>query len=315
MSKNKKKNENISIVVFISLIIIITIIFLIKSLFKGLEKWIVNNVWITIIIIFSIIIVSILTTIILTNKYLKYKKNYFNLEKSKEIEYSYQIIELENRIKNYEKIYPNLKNFEHPYQYNDNLNNTLGIKGELIVKEKIISMFNEEDLQLFNNLYLQSIEGKINQIDHLLILNSCIFIIETKNWSLKTYGDYFKKNWIQYHGERQEFIPSPLYQNRSHVRTILYLLKKENINLKQFKFFSLVVFVQNNLQITENSNLKINEKALNLFELSEYIKNKIEENSGKCTSSSNSQRNIMNQIILNNNNPENIQIHKEQLDY
>ena len=40
MSKNKKKNENISIVVFISLIIIITIIFLIKSLFKGLEKWI-----------------------------------------------------------------------------------------------------------------------------------------------------------------------------------------------------------------------------------------------------------------------------------
>ncbi|WP_425377024.1 nuclease-related domain-containing protein [Spiroplasma endosymbiont of Aleiodes alternator] len=176
-------------------------------------------------------------------------------------------------------------------------------------------MFNEEDLQLFNNLYLPSIEGKINQIDHLLILNSCIFIIETKNWSLKTYGDYFKKNWIQYHCERQEFIPSPLYQNRSHVRTILYLLKKENINLKQFKFFSLVVFVQNNLQITENSNLKINEKALNLFELSEYIKNKIEENSGKCTSTSNSQRNIMNQIILNNNNPENIQIHKEQLDY
>jgi len=87
-------------------------------------------------------------------------------------------------------------------------------------------MFNEENLQLFNNLYLPSIEGKINQIDHLLILNSCIFIIETKNWSLKTYGDYFKKNWIQYHGERQEFIPSPLYQNRSHVRTILYLLKK-----------------------------------------------------------------------------------------
>ncbi|WP_286640924.1 hypothetical protein [Spiroplasma ixodetis] len=30
----------------------------------------------------------------MANKYLKYKKNYFNLEKSKEIEYSYQIIEL-----------------------------------------------------------------------------------------------------------------------------------------------------------------------------------------------------------------------------
>lgn len=172
-----------------------------------------------------------------------------NVKDSKNKEDSSKIDELQEKIQKYENLYPTLKNYEHKQHHNNDAKNNLGINGENIVKRLLKNLEKQKNLELLNNLYLSSYQKKVKQIDHLLIANDSLFVIETKNWRIATYGDRFQENWIQYQNDKKVFVPSPIYQNNRSVETICDILKQHGINLNNFNIYNVVVFVQNNLKM------------------------------------------------------------------
>ena len=75
------------------------------------------------------------------------------------------------------------------------------------------------------------------QIDHIVISESGIFVLETKNMVGKIYGSVSSQKWTQVLGSRKYQFLNPLIQNDSHLRTLANYL-----NLDTSLFFSVVVF-------------------------------------------------------------------------
>ena len=119
-------------------------------------------------------------------------------------------------------------------------------------KHNVASIFDkEEDIQYtINNLTLKNNNGTTCQIDHIVINGRGIFVIETKNYSGKIYGNHSSHEWTQVlaYGRRKYKLYNPLKQNATHV----YNVKKIVGNLP---VFSLIVFTQNNTKHIKASNV------------------------------------------------------------
>jgi len=115
-----------------------------------------------------------------------------------------------------------------------------GIIGELKVK-LVLGKTKEGKKYVFNN-YMLTFEGKSSQIDHILVNQSGVFVIETKNYSGRIYGNENQHEWTQVlnYGKVKNRLYNPVKQNATHV----YRLKKLLPNLPYVN--SVIVFVQNN---------------------------------------------------------------------
>ena len=71
-----------------------------------------------------------------------------------------------------------------------------GKDGENVVAN-VIQAIAPKSSRLINDLVLYDNNWKTFQIDHLFISTNGIWIIETKNWSGKVYGNINDKYWIQ----------------------------------------------------------------------------------------------------------------------
>lgn len=191
-----------------------------------------------------------------------------------------EIDSLRKKVKKYKRIFPILNNEEHEYyQEVDSLKNK-GILGEVSVKRDLERITEKHNLILFNDLYL-ALNETVVQIDHILIAKNCVFIIETKNWFINTFGSINDTNWFQIHGNIKKSVNSPIKQNYGHLKLVMSILKNnKNININDLHFYNLVVFVQNNLQLTNDfySKNNIYFKALNFSQLDTYIDNILKEN-------------------------------------
>lgn len=111
----------------------------------------------------------------------------------------------------------------------------LGKRGERKVASKLLSL--SKEYKLFNDIYIE-VEGRSIQIDHVIMSQYGIFVIETKNYSGWIYGtgksDYWTKNVF---GTKFRF-RNPLKQNYAHIKSLQTLLE-----VPQNKFFSIVVFL------------------------------------------------------------------------
>ena len=117
-----------------------------------------------------------------------------------------------------------------------------GFVGELLVK-LIIGKTKPNEQYVINNLTLRIDDNRTSQIDHVLINRLGVFVIETKNYSGRIYGDDYKKEWTQVlnYGKVKNHFYSPIKQNYTHVCRIKELLP-ENIPV-----YSIVVFVKGNI--------------------------------------------------------------------
>lgn len=115
-----------------------------------------------------------------------------------------------------------------------------GIVGEYRVRLAIGRSKPEKQYVL--NDYTVSVEGRSSQIDHIVIRENGIFVIETKNYSGRIYGTETQDEWVQtlHYGRVKNKLRNPLKQNATHI----YRLKKL---LPGRRFFSVVVFVQGNI--------------------------------------------------------------------
>ncbi|MEB1808321.1 MAG: NERD domain-containing protein [Bacillaceae bacterium] len=122
------------------------------------------------------------------------------------------------------------------------------IKGYL--GEKAIATFltrlDPEKYTVINDVVL-NVAGKTSQIDHVIVSNYGVFVIETKNYKGWIFGDEKSQYWTQVIYKRKEKFFNPLRQNYGHIKA----LENALINFGQLTFIPIVVF-------SVNATLKVN---------------------------------------------------------
>mgnify|MGYP000447420095 CR=1 FL=1 len=89
----------------------------------------------------------------------------------------------------------------------------------------------------FNDVLLATSDGT-TQIDHVLLTNKGLFVIETKNMKGWIFGSANQKRWTQQIYRHKSSFQNPLHQNYKHTQTLRALL-----DLDSSVVHSIVVFV------------------------------------------------------------------------
>lgn len=99
-------------------------------------------------------------------------------------------------------------------------------KGEIGEKRvaRLLSKLPQEDYKLINNL-LVNIKGQTTQIDHVVVSEYRIFVIETKYYQGDIYVDENSEYWTQNIYGNKYKLRNPLRQNYGHVRALSALLQ------------------------------------------------------------------------------------------
>lgn len=111
-----------------------------------------------------------------------------------------------------------------------------GAVGEREVKRTIHRNIRQTKY-IINNLIIKN-GDKTAELDHVLITNNGIFVIETKNLSGQVYGTENRREWTQVlsYGKAKYPFYNPIMQNNTHITALKRLLKlKDGV-------YSIVVF-------------------------------------------------------------------------
>jgi hypothetical protein len=111
-----------------------------------------------------------------------------------------------------------------------------GIFGEKKVGA-ILSFLDKSQYKTLNNVVLEA-EGRTTQIDHLVISDFGVFVIETKNYKGWILGGENAEYWTQVLYRRKERLYNPIKQNNGHIIS----LKKCLTEFKNVKYISIIVF-------------------------------------------------------------------------
>lgn len=125
-----------------------------------------------------------------------------------------------------------------------------GKAGEMRVA-KILSKLPEEEYRVINNLLIKQ-GNKTTQIDHVVVSEYRIFVIETKHYRGWIYGDANREYWTQnIYGNKYD-LWNPIHQNQGHVRALRRVLT----DIPPGVFISIVTFSrQASLDIRNSENV------------------------------------------------------------
>ncbi len=112
-----------------------------------------------------------------------------------------------------------------------------GILGETIVNLAIKIKLDKDNYHLIKNVTLPTEDGS-TQIDHILVSERGIFVIETKNMKGWIFGTEKQKQWTQKIFKYTSKFQNPLHQNYKHTKTLSSCLE-----ISDSKIFSVIVFV------------------------------------------------------------------------
>ena len=111
-----------------------------------------------------------------------------------------------------------------------------GFVGEKSIALKLSALPRSKYL-IINNLVLNS-KGKTSQIDHLVISDHGLFVIETKNLKGWIIGTERSEYWRQVIYRRKEWFYNPIHQNCGHIMALTHCLP----DFPGVKFIPIVVF-------------------------------------------------------------------------
>lgn len=117
--------------------------------------------------------------------------------------------------------------------------NRANIKG-FIGERKLSSLLmflDKEVYHTYNNIYIET-KRNTSQIDHLVVSQFGIFVIETKNYKGIISGSFKSNNWTQNIWRNKYSIPNPIRQNKAHI----YALKSILPNYAQSSCVSIIAF-------------------------------------------------------------------------
>lgn len=112
-----------------------------------------------------------------------------------------------------------------------------GLVGEAIVNFGIKVLLDKSKYHLIKNVTLPTEDGT-TQIDHIIVSEYGVFVIETKNMNGWIFGGEHQKIWTQNLYKHKHKFQNPLHQNYKHCKTI-----ENALGLGAHKIFSVVVFV------------------------------------------------------------------------
>lgn len=112
-----------------------------------------------------------------------------------------------------------------------------GLLGEMLVNFTLNARLDKQKYHLIKSVILPTKDGT-TQIDHIVVSEYGIFIIETKNMKGWIYGNKKQKSWTQKIYKYTKKFQNPLHQNYKHVKTIESALKVDCS-----KIFSVIIFV------------------------------------------------------------------------
>ena len=140
-----------------------------------------------------------------------------------------------------------------------------GLAGEMLVNISAKIHLNKDKYHILRNVTLPTADGT-TQIDHIIVSEYGVFVIETKNMKGWIFGGERQKTWTQKIFKYTKKFQNPLHQNYKHVETLKSLLE-----LNDQQIFSIVVFVGSSTFKTE-----MPENVVNGSGLIKYIKSKDE---------------------------------------
>lgn len=142
-----------------------------------------------------------------------------------------------------EKYYPNFR----------------GFMGEFWVRLELGKLSKDKYI-ILNDIMIQDEKGT-HQIDHLVLSEFGIFVIEMKNYYGLIIGKEFDSKWCQYLGKNKKYFINPIHQNYGHIKSLSNLLK-----IDEKHFISIICF---------SNQAKINIKSNSIVTQVDYLKNEI----------------------------------------
>ncbi len=148
------------------------------------------------------------------------------------------------------------------------------IKG--VIGEATISLFlfmlDSSRYKVINNIVLK-VGERTSQIDHIVISDFGIFVIETKNYKGWIFGSENSEYWTQVLYKRRERLYNPIRQNLGHIKALKICLS-EYPNLE---YKSIIVF-------SSKADIKVNTRTDVVYssELLETIKKYSGDNLSNC---------------------------------
>jgi hypothetical protein len=104
---------------------------------------------------------------------------------------------------------------------------------------KALKRLNNEQYTVLNNIEL-NIKGSTSQIDHVIVSDYGIFVIETKNYKGWIFGYEKDKSWIQVIYKYRRKFYNPILQNQGHIYALKHVLK----NYKYLRYYSIITFTK-----------------------------------------------------------------------
>lgn len=160
------------------------------------------------------------------------------------------------------------------YKINQQIPIWKGRAGEAEVIKKL-NKLDSTKYTVLNDLFFKT-GDKSAQIDHVIISNYGIFVIETKNYNGKIYGSENKDYWTVYLRKFQTNFYNPIKQNRGHI----YALKNILNEYPSFKYISIINFTNKSIvKVKSNTPVVQTKQLLRTIKSydEEYLSNELKE--------------------------------------
>jgi len=114
-------------------------------------------------------------------------------------------------------------------------------KGSFGEKQVIAQLkkLDPENNILFNDLYIPKKDGASAQVDHILVSNKGLFVIETKNYDGWIFDSESSPNWTQVLYKRRKKFYNPVWQNSTHIKVLKEYLGEA---VEKIPIYSIIVF-------------------------------------------------------------------------
>ena len=124
--------------------------------------------------------------------------------------------------------------------------------GEKEVSRFLNRLAKKHDGYLINDVIIPTENGTTSQIDHVLIIPAGVFVVETKNYSGRIYGNDQQEHWVQIlnYGKVKNKLYSPVKQNLTHIYNLSKIIGDRKIS-----FINIVIFTQNNIRYIDSENV------------------------------------------------------------
>ncbi len=96
-----------------------------------------------------------------------------------------------------------------------------GWRGETVTRRTFLGKLDPTVYRCYYDLYLPRPDGKgTTQVDHVVISEFGVFVIETQNLSGWIFGRAEDASWTQQVYRKRQRFQNPLHQNKLHVRAL-----------------------------------------------------------------------------------------------